>query len=164
MSDTAQNSIHLHPSSVVRVEAGGDRFGERRGLGINTIDFKVATQDSSDTFIIEMTIWEKGGPPRHLHHGQDEWFYLMEGEFLFEVGEERFTLKAGDSMLAPREIPHVWAYIGDSRGKMLIAFMPAGRMEAFFRETTKANAMPPQDPQLWRAHSMEVVGPPLPVK
>jgi hypothetical protein len=44
---------------------------------------------------------------------------------------------------------------------MLITFMPAGKMEAFFREVTKANAMPPQDPQLWRAHGMELVGPPL---
>jgi hypothetical protein len=39
--------------------------------------------------------------------------------------------------------------------------MPAGKMEAFFREVTKTNAMPAQDPALWRAHGMEVVGPPL---
>ncbi len=44
---------------------------------------------------------------------------------------------------------------------MLIAFMPAGKMEAFFREVTRANAMPPQDPALWRAHGMELMGPPL---
>jgi hypothetical protein len=42
-------------------------------------------------------------------------------------------------------------------------FQPAGRMEAFFREVTRDNAMPPQDPELWRAHGMELVGPPLPV-
>jgi hypothetical protein len=46
----------------------------------------------------------------------------------------------------------------------LIVFTPAGKMEAFFREVTKANAMPPQDPALWRAHGMELVGPPLPVE
>jgi hypothetical protein len=45
----------------------------------------------------------------------------------------------------------------------LIAFMPAGKMESFFREVTQANAMPPQDPELWRAHGMELVGPPLKV-
>jgi quercetin dioxygenase-like cupin family protein len=145
------------------VAGGADRFGERRGLGINTIDFKVAGQQSSDTFVIEMTIWEKGGPARHLHHDQDEWFYVIEGEFLFEVGQERFTLKAGDSMLAPRKVPHVWACVGDGRGKMVIVFSPAGQMEAFFRETTKANAMPPLNPQVWRDYGMELVGPPLPV-
>lgn len=41
--------------------------------------------------------------------------------------------------------------------------MPAGQMEAFFREVTEANAMPTQNPALWRADGLEVVGPPLPV-
>lgn len=44
-----------------------------------------------------------------------------------------------------------------------VSNMPAGKMEAFFREVTKANAMPPQDPELWRAHGMELLGPPLAV-
>ena len=39
--------------------------------------------------------------------------------------------------------------------------MPAGKMGAFLREVTQANAMPPQDPELWRAHGMELLGPPL---
>jgi hypothetical protein len=36
-------------------------------------------------------------------------------------------------------------------------------MEAFFREVTRTDAMPPQDPALWRVHGMELLGPPLPV-
>ena len=62
------------------------------------------------------------------------------------------------------QVPHVGSFVGDARGRMLIAFMPAGKMEAFFREVTKANAMPPQDPALWRAHGMELLGPPLSVE
>ena len=73
-------------------------------------------------------------------------------------------MKPGDSLLAPRRVPHVWAFVGDTHGKMLIAFLPAGKMEAFFREVTKANAMPPQDPALWRAYGMELLGPPLSVE
>jgi quercetin 2,3-dioxygenase len=89
---------------------------------------------------------------------------VLEGEFLIEVGQERRRLQSGESLLAPRKVPHVWAYVGDGQGRILIAFMPAGKMEAFFREVTKANAMPPQDPHLWRAHGMELVGPPLTVE
>lgn len=146
---------------ALRVAAGQDRFGEHRGLGISVITFKVVPQDSSGFLVIENTFREKGGPARHLHYDQDEWFYAVEGEFIIEVGPDRFILKPGDSLLAPRQVPHVWAYSGDSLGRMLIAFMPAGKMEAFFREVTRANAMPPQDPQLWRAHGMELLGPPL---
>ena len=146
---------------VLRVAANEDQFGEHRGLGVSAITFKVTPKDNNGIFIIENTFHEKGGPAKHLHYDQDELFYAVEGEFLLEVGQERFRLKPGDSALAPRKIPHVWAYTGGSRGRMLIAFMPAGKMEAFFREVTKANAMPPQDPELWRAHGMELLGPPL---
>lgn len=145
---------------VLRVAANEDQFGEHRGLGVSAITFKVTPKNSDDVFIIENTFHEKGGPARHLHYDQDEWFYAVEGEFLLEVGQEQFRLKPGDSALAPRKIPHVWAFTGRSRGRMLIAFMPAGKMEAFFREVTKANAMPPQDPELWRAHGMELLGSP----
>ena len=160
-------SLHTPASvpSVLRVAAGEDQFGEHRGLGISFISFKLSTQGNNDIFIIENTFQAKGGPARHLHHEQDEWFYALEGEFIFEIGQEKFRLKPGDSALAPRKIPHVWAYAGGgTQGRMLIAFTPAGKMEAFFREVTKTNAMPPQDPELWRAHGMELMGPPLAVE
>jgi quercetin 2,3-dioxygenase len=96
-----------------------------------------------------------------LHYEQDEWFYAVEGEFIIELGQEKFRLNPGDSLLAPRMVPHVWAYSGDTHGRILIAFMPAGKMEAFFRNVMKANTMPPLDPELWRAHGMELLGPPL---
>ena len=150
--------------SALLVAAGDDRFGEQRSLGISSISFKVVPQDSNGIFIIENSFREKGGPARHLHYEQDEWFYALEGEFAFEVGDEKFKLKPGDSLFGPRKVPHGWAFTGNSpHGKILIAFLPAGKMEAFFREVTKANAMPPQDPKLWQAHGMELLGPPLAV-
>jgi len=160
--------ISLEPqnnhASIFRVAANQDQFGEHRGLGVSEITFKVTPKDSDGVFVIENTFHEKGGPARHLHFDQDEWFYTIEGEFILEVGQEKFTLNPGDSVLAPRKIPHVWAYTGGGqRGRILIAFMPAGKMESFFREVTKANAMPPQDPELWRSHGMELLGPPLKV-
>ncbi len=162
MNESTQAKAGTPP--IVWVAAGEDRCAEQRGLGISTITFKVCPQDSSGLFIIENTFRARGGPARHLHYDQDEWFYAVEGEFIIEVGAERFSLKAGDSLLAPRRVPHVWAYAGDAVGRMLITFNPAGQMEAFFREVTKANAMPPQDPALWRAHGMELLGPPLAVE
>jgi mannose-6-phosphate isomerase-like protein (cupin superfamily) len=160
MSDSMQTPART--PSVLRVLSGEDRFGERRGLGISNIAFKTSAQDASGIFILENTFEEKGGPARHLHHDQEEWFYAIEGDFIIEVGQERIRLKPGDSVLGPRKVPHVWAYAGGAaRGRILIAFTPAGLMEAFFREVTKANAMPPQDPALWRAHGMELLGPPL---
>ena len=149
----------VHP-----VPAGQDLFGEHRGLGISTIEFKVTAHHDSGVLILENVFHAKGGPARHLHVDQDEWFYALEGEFVVEVGGEQVRMLPGDSLLAPRQVPHVWAHVGEGRGRMLIVFSPAGKMEAFFREVTKANAMPPRDPELWRAHGMELLGPPLPVE
>jgi mannose-6-phosphate isomerase-like protein (cupin superfamily) len=150
--------------STLFVAAGQDRFDEHRGLGVSAIEFKVTGQDSGGLFVLENVFHAKGGPARHLHYDQDEWFFALEGQFIFEVGQQRFRLGPGDSLLVPRRVPHVWAHVGEGRGRILVAFNPAGQMEAFFREVTKANAMPAQDPALWRTYGMELLGPPLPIE
>jgi len=98
MNESSQTPAISIPQAF-RVAADEDRFAEHRGLGISSIDFKVSTQDSNGLFILENTFREKGGPARHLHYDQDEWFYVIEGEFVFEVGKERIKLKPGDFLL-----------------------------------------------------------------
>jgi quercetin dioxygenase-like cupin family protein len=158
-------------SAVAPVRAGEDRVGELHTLGVSSTAFKVLTRDSGGgLFIMEHSNRKKGGPPRHLHHNEDEWFYVIEGDYIAEVGSERFELKPGDSILGPREIPHAWAFVGDTPGKMLIAFAPANKMEAFFRDGMKrhnnaySNSAAADDKEFFRAYGMELLGPPLSVK
>lgn len=151
-------------SEPVYVRAGADREGTHKTLGISTIDFKVTSADTGGAMlVIENTNRGRGGPARHLHHSQDELFAILEGEYVMVIGDQRFELKPGDTILAPRRVPHVWAYAGNTVGRMLITFTPPGAMEDFFRLVSKGNSMPVQDPALWRAHGMELLGPPLPV-
>lgn len=148
----------------VYVRAGSDRDGVHKTLGISTIDFKVTSADTGGAMLaIENTNRGKGGPARHMHPGQDELFCVIDGEYVIVIGDQRFDLKPGDTILAPRGVPHVWAYVGNAVGRMLINFTPPGAMEDFFRLVSKGNSMPVQDPALWRAHGMELLGPPLPV-
>jgi quercetin 2,3-dioxygenase len=124
---------------------------------------KVAAQDTHNgLFIIEQVCQRKGGPPRHLHHAQEEWFYIMEGEYVFEVGEQRMRMRPGDSLIGPRGVPHVWAYVGESPGKIMIGFAPAGQMEKFFIEAAKLRDFA-ADQKLYRECGMDIVGPPLPL-
>src|SRR5258708_5845731 len=162
MNGLLQTQANVPP--ILRVAAGEDQYGGYLGLGVCYISFKGCPLGSNRILVLENTFHAKGGPPRHLHYDQDEWFYAVEGEFIIEIGQERMRLNPGDSILAPRQIPHVWAYVGETKGRMLIAFMPAGQMEAFFREVMKANAMPPQDAELLRAYRMELHGPPLSIE
>ena len=152
----------------ISIPAGGDRFQEpRKVFGSRVIDFKVSSLDTNgDLFIIELTDDRKGGPPRHLHHEQEEWFYVIEGEYIIEVGDERYRLGPGDSVLTPRKVPHAWAHVGEGMGKQLIVFQPAGKMEAFFGELSKVAGVPQREElgRLFSSHGMEMTGPPLPVE
>ncbi len=109
----SSNSGRTGIGTPVFVAAGEDRLAEHHGLGISVIDFKAIPSDSDGFFIVENRFRQKGGPPRHLHHDQDEWFYALEGKFVLEVGEQRIELDPGDSLLAPRKVPHVWAFVGE---------------------------------------------------
>jgi len=162
MNDPSQTQANVPP--ILRVAAGQDLYGEYRGLAVSYIAFKVSLPDPNGLLVVENTLYKKRGPARHLHYDQDEWFYAVEGEFIIEIGQQRLPLRPGDSILAPRQVPHVWAHVGETKGRLLIAFMPAGNMEAYFREVTQANAMPSEDPEFWRAHGMELLGPPLPIE
>jgi quercetin dioxygenase-like cupin family protein len=163
----AQTANIAPMTKPVRVPAGTDREGKKRSIGISSAAYKVLTQETNGAlFVLEQSNQKKGGPPRHLHHNEDELFYSLEGDYIVEIGSERFHLRPGECVLGPREIPHAWAFAGDSTGRLLISFAPAGKMEAFFNE--QAKLVKPgaytTDTALMHAFGMELVGPPLVVE
>ena len=92
------------PARVAPVARGEDRLGEHHNIGVSSTAFKVLTRDTGGgLFIIEHTNQKKGGPPLHLHHNEDEWFYVIEGEYIAEIGSERVRLKPGDSIPGPEQ-------------------------------------------------------------
>src|SRR5258708_30215271 len=86
-----------------------------RFRSVSYIAFKVCPADSTGILVLENTFHAKGGPPRHLHYDQDEWFYAVEGEFIIDIAQQRTTLHPGYSVFAPRKIPHVCAHIGETK-------------------------------------------------
>jgi quercetin dioxygenase-like cupin family protein len=149
---------------AVYVPRGEDRAGEKLMIwGAIPLQIKVATEDADGAlFIFEHAGMGPGGPPRHFHYEQDEWFHAVAGEFAFEVGGERFTLRPGDSLFAPRTVPHVWACTSDT-GTLLVALTPAGSFETFFRRSCEMTRLPtPEEAaRMFAEHGMKVVGPPL---
>jgi quercetin dioxygenase-like cupin family protein len=120
----------------VRVAAGDGRFNQFLRLPDGgQLFIKVSAQDTAGAFLLtEQPSAGKGGPPRHYHRDEDEWFYCLQGQYVVEVGNQRFELNAGDSVLGPRRVPHSFAFVGETPGRLLIGFTPAGRMEQFFRD------------------------------
>ena len=151
------------------VAAGKDRFGEHIQVGGEPSDCKVSAEDTKGAMcVFELTGGMWAGP-RHLHHDQDEWIYVIDGEFQFEVGGQRFNAGPGESVFIPRKAPHVWACVSGQPGKIINVYQPAGKMEEFFRELGKYSGKPyvhealsiDELRRLFHDHGMDLLGPPL---
>jgi mannose-6-phosphate isomerase-like protein (cupin superfamily) len=148
--------------------AGKDRFHENERMiwGLIPLSIKLSGQDTGgEALLFEHNNMGKGGPPRHLHFEQDEWFYIIKGEFAFEVGNQGYRLKPGDTIFAPRNVPHGWAHVCDQPGTLLTLVSPVGSFEKFILETTLYATLPtPEEVEkAFADHGMKVVGPPLEV-
>jgi quercetin dioxygenase-like cupin family protein len=135
------------------------------------ITVKIAGAESGDAFSqIETDDPRGSGPPLHLHHNEDESFYVLEGEVTIQVGDERIDLEAGDFLFGPRGVAHAYV-VRSERARMLVTASPAG-VEQFFvihgipvtgDEPPADPVMPPMDEmaRLFASYGCEILGPPL---
>jgi mannose-6-phosphate isomerase-like protein (cupin superfamily) len=150
-----------------RVGARQDRYDEELQIMGGRFTLKVSGQDTGGDLCIYDTVRStRGGPALHRHFAQDEWFYVVRGEFVVRVGEDTLALHPGDSAFAPRTIPHAFAMTSEGEGQLLVLFQPAGSMEDFFTKMARFGKEIPANQevvmkQLWADHGMEVLGPPL---
>ncbi len=150
-----------------KVSSGEARYGthyKMKGVTLNVLDIKISSKDTNgDIAVFEQNgFTPKGGPPLHIHLYQDEFFYIIEGEYFFQVADEKYQMKPGDTIFLPRNVPHAFVQLTE-KGKVIVSYMPAGKMEDFFK-TTDAWTSPPTTKEIEKAfedHDMKIVGPPL---
>src|SRR5690348_3350001 len=95
------------------------------------VTVKVAGAETGNAFSqIEVDDPRGGGTPVHVHHDEDETFYILEGEVTFLVGDERIDVAAGDFLFAPRDIPHAYV-VRSERSRILSTISPAGIEQLF---------------------------------
>jgi mannose-6-phosphate isomerase-like protein (cupin superfamily) len=149
-----------------KVDAGKDRFDKSISLFEgDTFYTKVSTKDTDgDMYVFESTRIKEGGPILHTHYETDEWWHILQGEFLIKVGDITYNAKPGDFVYGPRMVPHTFAKIGQGEAKVIIGHQPAGKMEAYFKKLSEgiATNMPEEERNnLRKEHGFEKVGPPL---
>ena len=102
--------------------------GERLEFAGGTILIKATSPDFS--------IWEELPPlldtPVHVHEREDELFHILEGEHVFECGDDRFEVRPGDFLVLPRRVPHAHRRVVPGVGRFLVMTCPGG-FEGFFR-------------------------------
>lgn len=148
------------------VEAEKTRTKESFDVFGNRILVKLGGSDVDGNYaIVESIAGPHAGPPRHIHSREDETFYVIEGEFLFEVDGKQFKGGPGCLVQAPRGLPHAFQNISAAPARMLTIVQPAG-LDAFFAELNAAiRGLPEPDMSvvvpIFEKYGIEVAGPPL---
>jgi mannose-6-phosphate isomerase-like protein (cupin superfamily) len=137
--------------TLVRVHVRGEETGGRYG-------------------VVESLAPSGHQPPPHVHHDDDEGFYVLEGEITLWAGEQETVLGPGEFLNAPRGVPHTFRVTSAEPARMLVTSAPA-RFDAFVRELgspAPRDELPVVDgpPDVERLvataarHGVEILGPP----
>ncbi|QMU28687.1 cupin domain-containing protein [Adhaeribacter radiodurans] len=150
-----------------KISAGEGRIHghiKLKGVNSNILDVKISGSDTNnDLALFEQTSLSQGkGTPLHIHHFQDEIFYVIESSYKFQVGSNQYDLTMGDSIFLPRKVAHAWTQVSE-KGKMSVILQPAGRLENFFVTMAALNHEPSQQEiaKIFADNEMQVVGPPM---
>ena len=162
-----KNYIDERNNKGFKVKNGDARFGKHykmKGVTLNNLDIKISGKDTANNLaVFEQTGYTpSGGPPLHIHPFQDEWFYVIEGNYKFQVGEDTYFMNSGDTIFLPRNVQHAFIQLTE-KGKMIVSYLPAGKMEDFFKVTNNWTSPPSKEEiiTVFNDHEMKVVGPPL---
>jgi mannose-6-phosphate isomerase-like protein (cupin superfamily) len=111
-----------------------------------------------------------GGSPLHVHHNEDEWFYVLEGELTIWVDGKTVVAGAGAFVYGPRDVPHTFV-VSSEEARFLLVTEPAA-FEGFIRalaapadapEIPPAPTAPPDMAPVLQAtaeYGIEILGPP----
>jgi mannose-6-phosphate isomerase-like protein (cupin superfamily) len=130
------------------------------------VTIKISSRDTGGAFaVFEGRTRPRQGPPLHLHRHQDEWWYVVEGEYRFEVDGQEIYASAGATVFAPRGSRHTFQNVGTAPGHTVTTVVPGG-LDLFFEEleTVAPRGTVPDTAALlplFEKHGLELLGPPM---
>jgi quercetin dioxygenase-like cupin family protein len=158
------------PSAVAPIAF---RAGEGEALWFlgQLVTIKSSSESTAGRVGVTETLAPRGsGSPLHVHHNEDEWFYVIEGELTFWVGGQVITAPAGSFAYGPREVPHTFI-VSSEQARFLLVVEPAG-FEGFVRalgQPAQELVIPPPATEppdvaamtaLAAEYGIEILGPP----
>jgi quercetin dioxygenase-like cupin family protein len=151
------------PTSTADLVRAGEGKAVRWGPA-GTIRFLASAQSTNDSFsVVEVTEPPGSGAPLHVHHGEAEAFYILEGELELTCGDQTIAAGAGDFVYTPKGVPHKYTVKGKQLARVLLLFSRPG-FEQFFAEGGAPLDQPPAGPpdpdalrRLVEKHDMELL-------
>jgi hypothetical protein len=98
------------------------------------------------------------------HYTFDQFFCVLDGNFLFHVDDEILSLQNGDTLFIPRNVKHCFTYDGKTSGTLLVNIFPGKGMENYFLEMgklVKGQGVPDMAAlqALYKTYDSEILGP-----
>ena len=138
---------------------GAPRFSGPQGREGDITELLATREQTGGSLgMFRQSIAPKSGPPVHVHHGEDEFFYVVSGEFKVQVGDRIMSAPAKSVTFVPKGTPHTFQNIASEPGVLLVGVTPGG-LEQMFADRQGVDA--DKNWALMKTHNMEVVGPPL---
>jgi quercetin dioxygenase-like cupin family protein len=123
MQENRRQAVHI-----------ADGEGKTLWVADELMTFKVSGEDTAGAYALtDSVVPPGGGPPPHIHHREDEAFWVLQGELEVMVGETAFRASAGSFVHLPKDIPHAYENVGTGPARFLTLVVPAG-VEKFFEE------------------------------
>ena len=145
----------LGPDDGLRLQSGPGR----------DLIFKVTGDDTGgafDYFVVEVA--PHGGPPLHVHHGQEETVHVLSGRFKVRIGDETFTCGPGGFAYLPSGMPHAFLNLTGEPAQIVVVYTPGGG-HRFYEELgpLTRNGAPDRAAvaACFERHDMTLLGPPL---
>lgn len=140
---------------------GAPRFSGPQGREADITELMATrVQTGGALGLYRQTIAPQSGPPAHIHQAEDEFFYVVSGEFKVKLGDRIMSVPARSVMFVPRGTTHTFQNVGTEPGVLLVGVTPGG-FEKMFEERQGVDTE--TNRALMKTYNMEVVGPPLSV-
>ena len=132
---------------VVRADEGTSISGRNGSYVVTT---KATDADTRSAYALQHMTVAPDSPwiPAHIHHREDEAFYVLAGECSVRIGEETHALGPGTFALLPRDIPHTFANFGTVPAQVLIISSPGNVIHYFAEAAALTNASPDGRPDM----------------
>jgi mannose-6-phosphate isomerase-like protein (cupin superfamily) len=138
---------------------------------MNRITIKATAESTGGAYgLFESWIAPGFSPPLHVHHREDEAFWVLEGEVSMRCGDRTFRAGPGSFVFLPRDVPHSFVVEGDTPARMLTLLTPGGG-EGFFIDAGRPaehDGLPPVArpdianlKRVGERYGAEIVGPPM---
>ena len=156
-SRKAPGAADMKPIESIAISHGRQSLDRSVWYNGSLMTFLATGEDTYGQFALIEAVARRGNvPPPHIHHREDEIFYVLEGDVVVSVGDRTIKGRSGTMFFLPRDVPHSFT-IESEQSRMLILLTPAG-LEGWFKEFSApapAMTLPPADePAYEEVHRM----------